>query len=199
MEKDTKIIIVDDDPKIIEVLKAKLKNYTVEGFTDANQAIGKIKEDKFDLLILDYLLIGINGEEVVKKIREFNKNLYIFLLTGCDREMLKPMKTLQGMDIQFYCEKSVDIENVLLNIENAIKSIVFLRDKQPTFSLRLKQLRKNRKVGQDELARYLGVGRTAVANWESGLTEPSAEKLKKIATFFQVTIDYLLCHELNIS
>jgi DNA-binding XRE family transcriptional regulator len=140
------------------------------------------------------LLVGINADEVIERIRRFNPGLYIFLLTGCDQKLLKPLQTIQEMDIQFYCEKSSSIDNILLNIENAIKSIAFLKQGKIGFPLRLRQLRQASKISQDTLAKYVGLGRTAVANWEAGLTEPNAENLRKIATFFQVSIDYLLCY-----
>ena len=198
VEESFKIIIIDDDEKIIKLLKAKLNRYVTEGFTDAFLGIEKIKENKFDLLILDYLLIDIHADDVVQKIREFDKNIYIFLLTGCDKEMLQPLTALWTIDIQFYCEKSSDVDNVILSIENAIKSIGFLRKKNKKFSVRLKELRNLHGISQKELADYLGLkSRTAIANWESGLSEPSNEDLKKISIFFKVTIDYLLCHELD--
>ncbi|HEX2925824.1 MAG TPA: helix-turn-helix domain-containing protein [Ruminiclostridium sp.] len=197
----SRIIIIDDDDGIIKVLKSLLSKYYVEGFTNANTGIQKIKKEKFDLLILDYYLIDTNGEEVVSKIREFDKNIYIFLLTGF-KDTVPPLKTLNELDIQFYCEKSADIENVIVNIESAVKSIEFVQNRMKaseSFSSRLKELRKARNVSQEDLAKYVGVGRTAVANWETGIAEPNAESLRKIATFFNVSIDYLMCYEVDYS
>jgi DNA-binding NtrC family response regulator len=194
MAKQTKfkIMIIDDDEKLIKMLKAHLENYDTVGFTDAYEGIEKLKKEKCDLLILDYLLVDINGEEVVREIRKFNQELYIMLLTGCDKNTIKPFQTLKDVDIQFYCEKSADIDNTLLTIESAIKSIGFLKVKEDNFATRLKKLRKLRGVGQEELSRYLGVSRSAVSNWESNLAEPSNENLKGLSAFFKVGIDYLL-------
>lgn len=195
------IIIIDDDDGIVSSLKSLLKKYRVEGFTDANAGVQRIKKERFDLLILDYFLIDTNGTEVVKRIREFDKNLYIFLLTGF-KDSVPPLKTLDELDIQFYCEKSAHFEDVLVTIESAIKSIEFVRNRiksGESFSNRLKELRKARGVGQEELARFVGVGRTAVANWETDIAEPTAESLRKIATFFNVSIDYLMCYEVDYS
>ena len=60
------------------------------------------------------------------------------------------------------------------------------------FQDRLKQLRKERKVTQVQLATHLGYFHSAVVKWESGQCEPSYDVLIKIADYFNVTLDYLL-------
>lgn len=61
------------------------------------------------------------------------------------------------------------------------------------FKERLKNLRKERKLTQSDLADILNYGYTAISNYESGRNEPSISDLKKIAVFFDVSMDYLLC------
>ena len=46
------------------------------------EAIEKVKNEHFDLMILDFIMTPIHGEKVVEEIRKFNKELYILLLTG---------------------------------------------------------------------------------------------------------------------
>ena len=62
-----------------------------------------------------------------------------------------------------------------------------------TFKERLKSLRKSKHLTQSALASVLNYGATAISNYESGRNEPSIEDLKKIAHFFDVSTDYLLC------
>lgn len=59
------------------------------------------------------------------------------------------------------------------------------------FGERLKELRKERKIGQVELAQHLGVGKSIISLWELGSCEPTLSKLIVIAKFFNVTIDFL--------
>lgn len=56
----------------------------------------------------------------------------------------------------------------------------------------LKQLRKQHKISQAELAKQLFVSQQAVARWETNSSIPSLETLSKLATLFGVSIDYLL-------
>lgn len=56
----------------------------------------------------------------------------------------------------------------------------------------LRELRLSRKITQDELAKYLNVSRPTIAGYETKNKQPDYEKLKKLADFFDVSIDYLI-------
>ena len=60
------------------------------------------------------------------------------------------------------------------------------------FNEKLQELRKNKKLTQEELAEDLYVSRTAISKWESGRGYPNIDSLKEIAKYFSVTIDELL-------
>ena len=60
------------------------------------------------------------------------------------------------------------------------------------FNEKLQELRKQKGLTQEELAKALFVSRTAVSKWESGKGYPNIESLKLISKFFSVTIDELL-------
>ena len=57
---------------------------------------------------------------------------------------------------------------------------------------KLQELRKQKGLTQEELAKSLYVSRTAISKWESGRGYPSIDSLKEIAKFFSVTVDELL-------
>ena len=60
------------------------------------------------------------------------------------------------------------------------------------FGEKLKELRKERSLTQEQLAEALFVSRTAVSKWESGRGYPSIDSLREISRFFSVTIDELI-------
>lgn len=60
------------------------------------------------------------------------------------------------------------------------------------FNKKLQELRKQKGLTQEELAKALFVSRTAISKWESGRGYPTIDSLKVIANFFDVTIDQLL-------
>lgn len=57
--------------------------------------------------------------------------------------------------------------------------------------MNLKQLREQRKISQQELARVLNIKQTTYSNYENGKTQPDLELLKKIADYFDVSLDFL--------
>ena len=57
---------------------------------------------------------------------------------------------------------------------------------------RIKELRKSKKIPQSELGKFIGVSQTTVTAWENGRAEPSSSYVAKLATFFNVSTDYLL-------
>ncbi len=193
------IMIVDDDKGLIDVIKAYLTDYNVTGFTGSEEALAALAKAKYDLLILDYFVDDLNGSEIVKKIRDFDKDIYILLLTGFS-DSIPGMKSLKEMEIQSYVEKT-EIKEVIVHIQSAIKSVQFMKERlngeKPTFASRLRELRKKFNVSQEELGNYLDVGRTTIANYERSFNMPSVEVLENISRYFGVSIDYLLCHSVD--
>ena len=57
--------------------------------------------------------------------------------------------------------------------------------------MKLKELRKNKGVSQEEVANALGVSFRAYQNYEYGQREPNIEMLNKIADYFGTSVDYL--------
>lgn len=60
------------------------------------------------------------------------------------------------------------------------------------FNEKLQELRKQKGLTQEELARQIFVSRTAISKWESGRGYPNLDSLKALARFFCVTVDELL-------
>lgn len=63
------------------------------------------------------------------------------------------------------------------------------------FHEKLKVLRKNKGLKQQEIADILGVKRNTYSDWENGKSKPNYEKLEKIADFFSVSLDWLFGRE----
>ncbi len=123
-----RVIIVDDEVGIIDSLMVVLQRagYDPVGETDPIKAIERIQNEHFDLLILDFLMYPLHGDQVVEQIRKFNKELYILLLTG-HRDLAPPLETIKALDIQGYCEKSDKFDQLILLVESGIKSITMMQ------------------------------------------------------------------------
>ena len=61
----------------------------------------------------------------------------------------------------------------------------------------LRELRTDKKLTQPQLAEAIGVSKSMISMWETGINEPTASNIIKLAKFFDVTTDYLLGLSLN--
>lgn len=65
------------------------------------------------------------------------------------------------------------------------------------FSENLKKLRTNKGLSQEQLSEIIDVSRQSISKYESGVAQPSFDKLIAIAKYFDVSIDFLLLSENN--
>lgn len=56
----------------------------------------------------------------------------------------------------------------------------------------LSELRKEKRLFQDDVAKIVNVSKSTISNWEKGKQEPSIDSIKKLSAFFNVSTDYLL-------
>ena len=124
-----KILVIDDEQGVIDSLKVYLgkEGYIVEGETNPLLGIENIRNNYYDILILDYIMIPINGDKVIEEIRKFNKDIYIIVLTG-HKSVAPPIETIRRLNIQGYLEKTNKFEQILLMIESSVKSIIQLEE-----------------------------------------------------------------------
>ena len=122
------ILTVDDDAIMTSTLKSYFEHsgYIVETENNPSAAIERVRNGKFDILLLDFLMSPICGDKVVEEIRSFNKDIYIILLTG-HKSMAPPIKTIREPDIQGYYEKSDRFDQLELLVESCTKSIMQMR------------------------------------------------------------------------
>jgi len=122
------ILTLDDDAIMTATLQNHFRRigYRVDIENDPQQAIERIRTGHYDILLLDFLMSPICGDQVVEQIRQFNQDLYIILLTG-HKDMVPPLKTIRTLDIQGYFEKSERFDQLELLVESCAKSIRQMR------------------------------------------------------------------------
>ena len=122
------ILTLDDDPIMTSTVQAYFQRsgYHVDVENDPNRAIERIRNGRYDILLLDFLMTPICGDQVVAQVRQFNQDIFIILLTG-HKSMAPPIKTIRDLDIQGYYEKSDRFDQLELLVESCAKSIRQMR------------------------------------------------------------------------
>ncbi len=117
--KKIHILIVDDDDRIRNLLKEYLNdnNYVISTANDAINAKVKLKQFKFDLIVLDVMMPGQNGYDLTKEIKK-NINIPIILLTAKSEVENRIMGLELGADD--YLGKPFEPKELLLRIKNII-------------------------------------------------------------------------------
>lgn len=86
-----RILIADDDPRVLLILRATLERmsngYEIVAARHGTQALEKVEDEPFDLVITDVRMPGLNGIELVEAIRALNVNTAVIWITayGCHR------------------------------------------------------------------------------------------------------------------
>lgn len=117
MASEKKILFVDDEDDIREVLQIRLESYgyRVASAASGEEALEKIESEHPDLVILDVMMPGMDGLAVLKRIRknEGTANMPVIMLTAKRKKMIGDLFEFEN--IQGFVEKPFESE-VLLNL-----------------------------------------------------------------------------------
>ena len=116
-----RILLVEDEEHLHEAIKMNLEmeNYIVISVYNGKNAISKFKEGRYDLVILDEMLPGINGFDICESIRLEDKQTPILFLTSKNTSQDRVNGLKAGGDD--YLGKPFNLEELLLRSENLIK------------------------------------------------------------------------------
>ncbi|HBE77660.1 MAG TPA: DNA-binding response regulator [Firmicutes bacterium] len=116
----TKLLIIEDEKQIARFLELELthEGYKVEIESDGREGLEKVKENHYDIILLDIMIPGINGMEVCRRIRQFS-NIPIVMLTAKDEIMSKVMGLDLGADD--YITKPFSIEELLARLRVVLR------------------------------------------------------------------------------
>lgn len=120
--KETNVLLIDDDENYGFALKTLLgaKGLNISSFTNPEEALEYLQTSKVDIILLDYYMTEMTGEEFLKKFRQFNNETIVFLQTAFSEE--KPqLEMLETLNIQGYIDKNKDPNEIFLEIASGIK------------------------------------------------------------------------------
>ena len=125
METKRKILVVDDDHEILEVVSMLLrsKGYDVETAPTGEEGFAKLVDHEFEMIILDVMMPGINGFDLCKKLKDDDRTFHIpVLMLTAKAEMADKLKGYFSGAFD-YVVKPFDREELLQKINDLFEDV----------------------------------------------------------------------------
>lgn len=118
---EARLLVVDDEPNIVELLSASLRfaGFEVVTATNGQQALTMIASYQPDLVVLDVMMPGIDGFEVVRRMRESEQRIPVLFLTAKDATEAKITGLTLGADD--YITKPFSLEEAIARIRAVLR------------------------------------------------------------------------------
>ena len=119
MEK-IKILLVDDEKEFVETLseRIRMRDHDSKVALNGEEALKHIDDDLPDVVVLDLKMPGIDGMEVLKRIRNAYPNVQVIMLTGHGSE--KDEKEARKLGAFEYLQKPVEIDTLMKKIKKKL-------------------------------------------------------------------------------
>ena len=116
-----RLLVIEDERKIARVITESLKHekYAVDAAYDGEEGFNLAGSQPYDLLIVDRMLPGLEGTEIVKKLRENGKNMPILFLTALSTTEDKTLGLDVGADD--YLTKPFAIDELLARVRALLR------------------------------------------------------------------------------
>ena len=115
------ILVIDDESGIRSSLKGILEDegYQVKTTDTGEKGVDMLKNENFDLVFLDIWLPEINGIEALQKIKSYDKNIQVVIITG--HGSVESAVNATKLGAFNFLEKPLSLEKVVLTAKNALK------------------------------------------------------------------------------
>ena len=123
------ILLVEDEENLHEALRLnlELENYEITSAYDGAEALKKVQQEYFDLIILDIMLPEIDGISVMESIRVQNNEVPILILSAKNTSADRVLGLKKGADD--YVTKPFNLEELLLRVQKLIEKNKKMQDK----------------------------------------------------------------------
>ncbi len=127
-----KILVVDDDPDVLEAIGIALEasGYVVITARDGAEGLAKLKDERPDLMILDLLMPKMDGFEVCKELKDPRRakyaNIPIIILSSVKEEASRrryELETGLQLDVDDYVEKPIEHTILLERVNKILKKV----------------------------------------------------------------------------
>ena len=123
-----RVLLVDDEEEFVIALSKRLRARQLEVSTAANgeSALAAVRTHKYDAIVLDLAMPGIDGLQTLKRIRELDNEVQVILLTG--HGTVQSGTEAMHLGAMDFLEKPADFEDLLARIRAAVAKKLRLVD-----------------------------------------------------------------------
>ncbi len=116
-----KIMVIDDEKIVGDMAKLSLEQegYIVETFLNAEPALKRLQEEKFDVVVTDYKMKGIDGMEVLKTVKDLYPATQVIMITAF-ANLDAAIEALRR-DVHDFFPKPVKIKELKASIKRALE------------------------------------------------------------------------------
>ena len=118
-EQKKPILVVDDEEIIRDFLSEVLEDYEVTVASDGDEAIDKLKQNHYDLVITDLRMPRVSGEEVVRAAQSIDPNLKVIVISGYSSLYTVSQSVANGACA--FLSKPFSINELLQTVDSAIE------------------------------------------------------------------------------
>ncbi len=120
-DKKRRILVVDDEQMVRDFLRKALETagYTVVTASDGQEALEKMSQFDVGLVLLDIMMPGLDGFEVLDRMRQYEENIPVIMLSGIHEATTKVDSLTLGADD--YITKPFSVEELLARIQVKLK------------------------------------------------------------------------------
>ena len=121
MQKNSKILVCDDDETLCYLLKEQLieEGFSVDTVYDGGMAIDSIKRKNYDLLLLDLNMRDVQGEEVLKFVSDYNSSIQVVILSA-QSEIKNAIECIK-LGAYDFISKPYNFDELLLTVNRALE------------------------------------------------------------------------------
>jgi len=191
--RKVKVLVVDDDVDVCEHLESLLttKNYIVKYTTDPGVTVSILKDEMFQIIILDLIMPKISGLELLKRIREVDSDVCVIILSGYPT-FDRAVAALRGLAFDFLTkpfeedeltsvlDKAVRLRGLRTNLnQQAIERI----------AEEIRRLRTSHKLTLKQLGNRSGLSPSLIFQVEHAQTSPSIATLSRLAAALDARLE----------
>ncbi len=119
--KKLRLLLVDDENEFVETLADRLKMRELDASIarDGEEALSAVKEDEPDVIVLDLKMPGMDGIEVLKRVKDAYPKVEVIILTGHGSK--KDEEAARRLGAFDYVKKPADLDSLVSRIKNAFE------------------------------------------------------------------------------